>query len=105
MIETLAVAPDEFFVTGKAWIEATSGLLKILIAELGVIVLALFALRKTILTNAQLEETKAAIEKRLDRQGDKINEVAIAAQTAPAEAKLVQDPGDPALRVTEEPRS
>lgn len=100
----IALAPDSFMIEGKAWVEAIAAVLDVLIAKLGVLALAIFALRKTILTNAHIDEKTDKLEARINRQGDRINEVALAtspANSAPIEATLTQSPEDPPIRVTE----
>lgn len=71
-MEFLGMGPEMFADRSSAWIEALGVVCEKAIAKLGVIVLAALALRKTILSNAEIKD-------RLDRQADRINDVAIAA--------------------------
>lgn len=74
-MEFLGMGPEMFADRSSAWIEALGVVSEKAIAKLGVIVLAALALRKTILSNAEIKD-------RLDRQADRINDVAIAAAPA-----------------------
>lgn len=100
----LALAPDDFLITGKAWVEAVASVLEVLIAKLGILALAWLGLRQNVHNRlkAEIEEQS----KRLDRQAVRINDVALAAQpAAPAEVTLSQPPGAPPIRVTEEEKT
>lgn len=89
----LGLAPDSFAIYGKAWIEAIFAVLDILIAKIGVEALAALAVWQNIKTRAlkeRLEEQNA----RLDRQGKRLDAVALATTTPTATVKIQQPEGE-----------
>lgn len=73
------MTPDQFLLEGKAWIEAASGVLDVLIVKLGILIIAAFGLVKTFKAqdralHAEIETIKA----RQDRQSNRIDTVALA---------------------------
>jgi hypothetical protein len=87
MNHLLALAPDAFAVYGKAWIEAITGVLNLAIANFGVLALAALAVWQNIRTKLLAEQLDAA-NKRLDRQSDRINQVALATQMPVKDATI-----------------
>ena len=73
-MEFLGVGPEMFSDRGVAWVKSLSSVIKELITELGVLGLALIAVIQNL-------RAKAEIKDRLDRQGERIDRVALA--TAP----------------------
>jgi hypothetical protein len=74
-MEVFGIGPEMFQDRMIAWTKAFSEWLKTLIGELGVILLAVYALKKTLSTQGEMKE-------RLDRQGERIDAVALAVPAA-----------------------
>lgn len=72
------IAPDQFMINGKAWIEATFGILDMLIAKVGVEALAVIAVWQNVRGKIHLKERLEQQSERLDRQGARIDQVALA---------------------------
>lgn len=70
-MELLGMGPEMFSDRASAWCEAIGKVLELAIAKLGIIALAILAVWKNIITNAE-------IKGRLDRQAQRIDQVAIA---------------------------
>jgi hypothetical protein len=71
----LALTAQEFGTNGRDWVEAISGVLDVTIAKVGVLGLAIIAVYQNLKSRAEIKE-------RLDRQGERIDQVALA--TPPA---------------------
>ncbi len=78
------MAPDAFLITGKAWVEATFGILDVLIAKLGVEALAVIAVWQNVRGKIHITAAIKENKERLDRQGARIDAVALAAVPAVA---------------------
>jgi len=75
----LAVTPEQFGVDAKAWIEVGSALLYLLIEKVGILIIAAFGLIKTFRTqDVELRQDLQAVKERQDRQGDRLDQVALA---------------------------
>ena len=87
----LAMTAQEFGANGRAWVEAVSSVLDVSIAKVGVLGLALIAVYQNLRTRAEMKE-------RLDRQGERIDQVALAvpaAATGPLPVKVEQPADEP----------
>ncbi len=78
----LVMTAEQFAKSGKAWVEAMSAVLNSLIAQFGILAAAALGVWKSISTKAELtgkiQEAKQEISERLDRQGQRIDTVALA---------------------------
>ncbi len=78
------MAPDAFLIAGKAWIEATFGVLDMLVAKVGIEALAIIAVWQNVRGKIHLRAAIAENKERLDRQGERIDQVALATPPPPA---------------------
>jgi hypothetical protein len=75
----LAVTPEQFAVETKAWIEAGATVLDLLIVKIGILAIAFYGLLKVFRTqDAALKSEIQAMKERQDRQGNRIDQVALA---------------------------
>lgn len=93
-LELFGIGPEMLADRGKAWVEAIAVVLETLIAKIGVLILAALAVRKTILSNAEVKE-------RLDRQGERLDQVALAVPPAMTSTVKIEQPANEPIPVTE----
>jgi hypothetical protein len=78
----LGLTPEQFSAVGKGWIEAVATVLMSAIAQFGIIGAAAILAWQQVKTKARLEAkietTKKEMSERLDTQGDRITNVAMA---------------------------
>jgi hypothetical protein len=88
---TLALTAQEFGENGRAWVEAVSSVLDVTIAKVGVLGLAVIAVIQNLQARAAIRENK----ERLDRQGERIDQVALAVPVAANGAAGAGRPASP----------
>lgn len=83
----LAITPEQFAGETKLWIEAGSAILDLLIVKIGILAIAVYGLLKIFRTQdaelrAALKTEIQGVKERQDRQGDLIDQVALAVPPA-----------------------
>lgn len=81
----VALTAEQFGESGRAWVENVSAVLDVTIAKVGVLGLAVIAVWQNLRTRAEVKE-------RLDRQGARIDQVALATAPNGAAAGLPASP-------------
>jgi hypothetical protein len=71
MLTFIAITAEEFATQGDAWVKAIAGLLNSVIGQVGILGLAAIGVWKSLSGKADLKE-------RLDRQGERIDNIALA---------------------------
>lgn len=92
--ELFGIGPEMFADRGKAWVEALAIVLETMIAKIGVLILAALAVRKTILSNNEFKQ-------RLDRQGKRLDQVALAVPPAVTSTVRIEQPAAEPIPVKE----
>lgn len=93
-MEFLGMGPEMFQDRSVAWIKAFGEVCEQAISKLGIIALAILAVWKNIITNAE-------IKGRLDRQGERIDKVAISVPSSTPSHVVVDNPPSAPANVTE----
>lgn len=108
-MEVMGVGPEMFSDRGVAWVKALAAVIKEAIGELGIVLLAVYALKKSLNTQKsideakeKIDETKEHLERRMDNQGERITTVALAA--TPGTVKIDQPLDEPIPVVATEPK-
>lgn len=71
----LSITADQFAQQGDAWVKAIAGVLNSLIGQVGILGLAAIGVYKSLSGKAELKE-------RMDRQGERIDSIALAVPAA-----------------------
>ena len=91
-----AITAQEFGENGRAWVENISTVLDVTIAKVGVLGLALLAVYQNL-------RSQAEVSKRLDRQGARIDQVALATVPTSQPANGAGTPASPTPKEAENP--
>jgi hypothetical protein len=98
-MEIFGMGPELWADRAKAWVEAIALVLDVLVAKVGVLGLAIIAVWQNFKAKAAIRETK----ERLDRQGERIDQVALAVPPAMTSTVKIEQPADQPIPVTETP--
>lgn len=99
-MELFGMGPEMVSNRGLAWVKAISEILTALISTIGVLGLAALA----VVQNLRKQAINPEVAARLDRQGARIDQVALAIPTDLAQTVKIAQPSDEPIPVTTEPQ-